>query len=57
MEPSIPLSTATASFVLEGVARQSSVVHFDVHLEIFVQIVSLQEADNGFGVYIILVFL
>ena len=43
-------------FVLEGVARQSSVVHFDVHLEIFVQIVSLQEADNGFGVYIILVF-
>ena len=42
--------------MLEGVARQSSVVHFDVHLEIFVQIVSLQEADNGFGVYIILVF-
>ena len=42
-------------FVLEGVSGQSGVVHLDVHLEVLVQAVSAQEADNGLCVNIVLV--
>ena len=35
-------------------ACQCGVVHFDVHFEVFVQTMGLQEADNRFRVYVIL---
>ena len=41
--------------MLEGVTSQCSVVYFDVYLEVLVEVVSTQEADNGFGVNVILV--
>ena len=35
---------------------QRSMIHFDIHFEVLIQIMSFQEADDGFGVYIILMF-
>ena len=40
--------------MLEGVSGQGSVVHLDVHFEILVQPVCLQEADDGLRVHVIL---
>ena len=42
-------------FMLEGMSGQRSMVDFDVHLEILVQTVCLQKADNRFGIHVILV--
>ena len=40
--------------MLKCVASKRSVVHFDVHLEVLVEVVSLQESDNSLSVNIIL---
>ena len=37
-------------------AGESGVVHFDVNLEVLVETMCFQEADHGFGVYIVLMF-
>nr|GFD17553.1 hypothetical protein [Tanacetum cinerariifolium] len=41
--------------VLEGVARQRGVVHFQVQHEVILQAVLLEEANDGSGVEIVLV--
>ena len=38
-----------------AMAGKGGMVHFDVHLEVLVEVVGLQEADHGLGVDIVLV--
>ncbi len=40
--------------MLESVAGESGMVHLDVHLEVFVEIVGLEESDHGLRVDVIL---
>ena len=42
-------------FVFECMTGQGCVVHFNIHLEILFQAMSLQETDNCFGIHIVLV--
>ncbi len=47
---------STLKFVFESMTGQRSVVYFNVHFEIFFQTKFFQEADNCFGIHIILMF-
>ena len=40
--------------MLEGVTSESSMVYLDIHLEVFIQTMSFEEANYSFCVYIIL---
>ena len=42
--------------MLEGVTGKRCVVHFDVHLEVLVEFVCLEETDNGLCIDIVLMF-
>ena len=46
---------STSQLMLEGMTSQCGVVHLDVHLEVLIQAMCLQETDNGLSVNIILV--
>ena len=35
---------------------QRSMIHLDIHFEVLIQIMSFQEANDGFGIHVILMF-